>query len=176
MGCLSTVFLANLEVVTAVVLSLLQDYQHRGGILVDDEFTLSILALDWRIRLVFCCTADPLGMKKDLQRLGGGIRRSLDAYLKPSMLVNDPDLVVRRYGSVDADDLFLVNDKRVFGAYIGQYGLIPEKGVPCKSSASIRFPVEAAYDLIGYRRIPPMRVFTGSPRKRRKIWVIRFTP
>ena len=53
-----------------------------------------------------------------------------------------------------ADYLFAINDKRIFGDYVGQWGMVMEKGAPNSAQVTVRRKAGAVYDLVAHRRIP----------------------
>jgi hypothetical protein len=53
-----------------------------------------------------------------------------------------------------ADYLFVINDKREAGDYVGQYGLVLEKGLPNQGNAILRRKTGAVYDLVKHKSVP----------------------
>jgi len=48
----------------------------------------------------------------------------------------------------------VVNDRREFGTYVGQHGLVMENGQPSASSLSLPRPAGVVYDLVAGRLVP----------------------
>ena len=151
---LKVLFVPGLEVVTQPVLEALNNLRSRGVILIGDEFTLPALMLDLRIKSVPRNAADPAGTKKRLQKLGKQLNSALARHLAHGFAASNQDLVLRRRGNDKADYVFVVNDKRTFGSYVGQWGLVQEKGVPNSGRVTVFHPAAAAYDLVKHREIP----------------------
>ena len=65
-----------------------------------------------------------------------------------------PDILVhaRTYGR--ADYVFAVNDRRAAGDYIGQWGLVLEKGQPNAGTVTVRREAGAVYDLVRHCAAP----------------------
>ena len=152
-------FLPGAEVLTDKVLARLQELQRRGVILVGDEFTTPALMVDLRIQSIRRENSRPRETKAALQRLGQSIARALAPHLPAALAASNPDLVVRRRGTDQADYVFVVNDKRTFGDYVGQWKMVMEKGLPNNGSVTVRHPAGAAYDLVGHQpvRLTPVQ-------------------
>lgn len=148
---LKILFIPGLEVVHESLLKKLEGLQSRGVILVGDEFTCPALLPDWRIQSVARRNSDPVGSKQALQRLGQSLKTDLAQIYRPAQAASNPDLIVRRRGSDNADYIFVINDKRTFGDYIGQWGLMMEKGVPNSGRVAVAHAAGAAYDLVRHR-------------------------
>ena len=58
----------------------------------------------------------------------------------------------RCYG--EADYVFVVNDRREFGQYVGQHGIVMENGVPSQAILSIQRPGGFMYDLVDHHAVP----------------------
>ena len=150
---LKVLFVPGLEVVTAPVLKKLNELRSKGIIIIGDEFTTPALMVDFRIRSITRNTLDPAGTKKELQKLGAELAATLNKYAPRSVIASNQDLVVRQRGDDRADYVFVVNDKRTFGNYIGQWGLVQEKGLPNRGTIQINHPAAAAYDTAAHREI-----------------------
>jgi len=142
-----------LEVITEDVLKKLNELRQQGVILIGDEFTTPALMLDHRLKSVNRKTNDPLGSKAELQKLGREIASVLSKHVTVNASASNQDLVVRQRGSNSADYVFVVNDKRTFGDYIGQWKLVPEKGLANSGSVTVNHTAAAAYDLVLHQAI-----------------------
>ena len=151
---LKVLFVPGLEVVTQPVLAALNKLRSRGVILVGDEFTLPALMLDHRIRSVPRDLKAPAETKKKLQKLGKELGNILAGVLPQRFSASNQDLVLRRRGNDKADYVFVVNDKRTFGSYVGQWKLVQEKGLPNSGTVTVHHPAAAAYDLVKHCEIP----------------------
>ena len=151
---LKVLFVPGLEVVTDKLLAALNRLRARGVIIVGDEFTLPALMVDLRIKSVSRNINDPAGTKKALQALGRELAEKLDKYATREAVSSDSDLVVRQRGNSSADYVFVLNDKRTFGSYVGQWGMVQEKGLPLSGTVTVNRKAEAAYDLVAHKMIP----------------------
>ena len=150
---LKVIFVPGMEVVTESVLAKLNQLRRRGIIIIGDEFTTPALMVDYRIQSVTRNTYDPAGTKRELQKLGKMLANLLDKHCPRPVTASNADLVVRQRGNDAADYLFVVNDKRTFGNYVGQWGMVQEKGLPNSGTISLRHPAGAAYDLTAHKAV-----------------------
>ena len=146
-GQLKVLFLPECEVLSAKVFEKLKEFQKQGGILIGDQYLVPGITPDIFVQS-YQKTKDPVKDKKQLQELALDIRAQLQGHFSPYTTADNPDLVtwVRKGGK--ADYLFVINDKRTFGDYYGQYGLVMEKGMPNAGNVSIKRQVAAVYDLV----------------------------
>ena len=151
---LKVLFVPGLEVVTESALAALNKLRLKGVVIVGDEFTTPALMVDYRIKSVTRNSLDPAAAKKDLQKLGAELAVMLDKYAVRNVTASNQDLVVRQRGNDNADYVFVVNDKRTFGDYVGQWGLVQEKGLANSGIITVNHSAAAAYDLVKHQSIP----------------------
>jgi hypothetical protein len=53
----------------------------------------------------------------------------------------------------ETDYVFVVNDRREYGNYVGQHGLVMENGLPSHAVLTVRRPEGIAYDLVDHRQV-----------------------
>ena len=145
---LKVLVLPGMEVVDEVILAKLRELRKKGVILVGDEFTAPAIMVDVRINSIRRDSRDPEGSKKAFQNLGMQIRNAISRSYTPGVSSSSPDLVVRRRGCDKADFVFVVNDKRTFGDYLGPWKRVMEKGVPMAGTVKVNHAAAAAYDLV----------------------------
>ena len=150
---LKVLFVPGMEVVTESVLVKLNQLRQRGVIIIGDEFTTPALMVDLRIKSVVRNTLDPAETKKELQKLGAELSSLLETYAPRPAVASNQDLVVRQRGNDRADYVFVVNDKRTFGDYVGQWKMVQEKGLANAGSVYVKHPAAAAYDLVAHKEI-----------------------
>ena len=141
------ILLPGCEVLSENVLKKLKELQNRGVILIGDEFLLPALMPDYQIASVKR-TADPKESKAKLQKLGREIAAVLKGHYDSPVSATDPDIILRRRGSDLADYLFIANDKRTFGDYLGPWKLVMEKGQPVSGTVTVNHSAQAMYDLV----------------------------
>ncbi len=150
---LKVIVLPGAEVLTKDVLAKLQELQSKGVILVGDEYTAPALMVDFRIHSVPRSSPDPKGSKAAFQKLGNEIAAMLKPYYNIPMHASNNDLVMRRRGTDAADYLFVLNDKRTFGDYVGQWGTVMEKGLPNSGTVTVNHSCAAVYDLVKHQKV-----------------------
>ena len=85
--------------------------------------------------------------------MAANLRNELDPFFTRDFQTSNMDIVgrMRRFG--DTDYLFLINDKRTYGDYVGQYGLVMEKGL--ENSGTAWLPGDGyIYDLVAHKQVP----------------------
>ena len=84
----------------------------------------------------------------------GRIREIVAGFATPYLEADgDHILLHARSAGAAADCLFVVNDKRTYGDYVGPWRLVLEKGVPNRSVAKIRRAAAAVYDLVTHSKV-----------------------
>jgi len=140
------------DVLTQTVAAKINAFQAAGGIVVGDERTCPAVEPD--IVLPVCQrTGRADADKKALQACAAELRTKLDARYHRPVETSNPDVIpyLRRCGQ--ADYVFLVNDHREYGQYVGQHGLVMENGLPATATVAVRRPAGAVYDLVNSRPV-----------------------
>lgn len=145
--------LPHCDVLTEPVFRAVQEFQRKGGILVADEYIVPGVTPDIPIRAI-ARSGDPKKDKEALQNAGSELRRQLARYYQPYSDSSDKDIVTWVRSDKEADYLFAVNDKRTFGDYVGQYGLVMEKGLPNQGNVTVKRSAGAVYDLVNHHAVP----------------------
>ncbi len=127
----------NCPVLTRKVLQTIREFQARGGILVSDESLTPALIPDLVLPR-YNRTRKAREDKAALQEYSRLLQKTLSPYVAMPFETNDLDLVGRMRQAGECRYLFLMNDRRTFGEYLGQYGLVMEKGLPLEGEAWIQ--------------------------------------
>jgi hypothetical protein len=146
--------LAGCEVLPQSTFDTIRKFQERGGIVVGDEFLVPGILPDISVRSFSYDYSRPDRSKEQLQKLGMEIRRQLEPFFTSSASADTQDMILRMRSYGTADYLFAINDRRTFGDYVGQWGKVMEKGLPCRGAVSVPKPVQAAYDLVKHCPVP----------------------
>lgn len=144
--------LAGCEVLQQRVLDKIKEFQGNGGIIVADETPIPEIMPDIIIRS-YKRTGDAMADKLALQKLGQQIRSELEGALALPYTSDNQDMVLYMRSYKDADYLFVINDKRTFGEYIGQWRRVMEKGLPNNGLIIVNNKKTTAYDLVTHREI-----------------------
>ena len=153
-GDLKVLCLFHCDVLTTPVFDAIREFQAKGGIVIADEFLVPGIVPDILVK-AYTRPSEADKAKAELQALGLDLRRQLDPHYTAYTDASNPDLVtrVRTYGK--ADYLFVINDKRTYGDYLGPWKLTMEKGLPNSGTVTVRRGnTKAAYDLVAHRPVP----------------------
>ena len=157
---MKVILLPGVSVLSENVLRKLQELQKRGVVLIGDEYTLPALMPDFRIASVKG-SLNPEETKAQLQKLGREVASRLKSHYISPVSATDQDIILRRRGTDDADYLFIVNDKRTYGDYLGPWKLVMEKGVPAAGTVTVSHPVKTVYDLVKHTPVPFQKTGKG---------------
>ncbi|MBN1346686.1 MAG: LamG domain-containing protein [Phycisphaerae bacterium] len=139
--------MCDCDVITQAMAERIKAFQQKGGLVVADERLASAIKPDILMR-----SYERIGKagqdKAALVERALAFRKQLDARYMRQVDTSDPDVIPyrRRYKGVDY--LFLVNDRREFGQYVGQHGLVMENGLPTSTTVAIRRKAGYVYDLV----------------------------
>jgi hypothetical protein len=148
--------LADCEVLTREVVERIQAFQQAGGIVIGDKRLCPAIKADVMLPM-FNRAKDAAKDKAAVLELAAEIRRQLDGRYQRVVETSSPDVIPHRRRAGDADYLFLVNDAREPGDYVGQYGRVHELGVPTAAEVRIRTDAQAVYDLVEHRALVTRR-------------------
>jgi concanavalin A-like lectin/glucanase superfamily protein len=141
------------DVLTKSMVARIQDWQKKGGKIVADEFLCPALKADFmlpsfkRVKKGDADKAKVLEMAKKVEGFA----------LPQEAMCDNPEIIVRTRKFGDATYVFVVNDKREFGNYVGQHGLVMENGVPSSGVVSLKAEAANVYELTGTQFIVPKR-------------------
>lgn len=154
-------FMPECDVLTTSLVTKITAWQKKGGKIVADEFLCPALKADV-VLPSFKRTKKAAEDKSAVLALAKTLGPQVDSLgLKDRPSCDNPEIVVRTRKYGEALYVFVVNDKREFGTYVGQHGLVMENGLP--SSGRIILPTLDAnvYDLTRGTLLMPQRVDGG---------------
>ncbi|MCK5801451.1 MAG: LamG domain-containing protein [Lentisphaeria bacterium] len=150
--------LVKCPVLTRKVADVILAFQERGGIIVGDENLAPEISPD--VLLSACGRSKkPDRDKAALQRKASELRRELTPFYTPHAETDNPDVLVRLRRHETTDYLFALNDKRTFGDYVGQFGLVMEKGLSTEATLIVNRRKGFVYDLVART---PVRAFAEN--------------
>ncbi|MBO5762025.1 MAG: hypothetical protein J6S53_10850, partial [Lentisphaeria bacterium] len=156
-GNTKVLFMLCCDVLTKTTFEKVRQFQKQGGIVVADRYLLPGIIPDLVLEEVFR-TQDIKVFKKDLDALAARIKKLLAPYVKPYVSSSNKDYRFHTRSHKGNDIVFVINDKRTAGDYVGQYGLVMEKGLPNAGEVVIRRKnTGAVYDLVHHRSVPFQR-------------------
>ncbi len=145
--------MTDCDVITQKMAARIKAFQAGGGLVVGDERLAPAIKADILLP-VYQRTGRADKDKAALQALAAQLRKQLDPRYDRYADASSPDVIpyVRRYG--DTDYVFVVNDRRQYGQYVGHHGLVMENGLPSDAVISIARPGGFVYDLVESRQMP----------------------
>jgi hypothetical protein len=139
------------DVITESVKQVITDFQLRGGIIISDKELTPSIKPDIIIER-FNRTGHAFNDKNHLMKLAEELLASLEKYNYKSYLsTSNMNLITYLRKFNDTDYIFLINDNREYGAYVGQHGLVMENGKPVKGKLFVNRADGYAYDLTSHR-------------------------
>ncbi|MFA6564223.1 MAG: LamG-like jellyroll fold domain-containing protein [Verrucomicrobiia bacterium] len=135
------------DVLTATVAAKAKEFQRKGGIIVGDERLCPAIKADIVIQS-YTRTRKADEDRAALVAKAAGLRKALDKRYRRYSDSSNADVVARCRVFGKSDYLFAINDKREFGAYVGQHGLVMEDGLPSETTLSLARKSGFVYDLI----------------------------
>ncbi len=135
------------DVLTSSVAKKVKEFQQRGGIVIGDDRLCPALKPDIAIE-VYERTRKADADRAALQARAAKLRTALDARYRRYADSANPDVVARCRSVGTSDYLFAVNDRREFGDYVGQHGLVMENGLPSATTLSLTRAGGFVYDLV----------------------------
>ena len=150
------------DVLSASVLAKIQAWQAKGGRILADEHLCPALKADITIPS-FKRVKNAAQDKAALLTLAATLQQQVATVpLTPAVTADPPEVILRTRRTGDATYLFLINDHRTAGNYVGQHGLVLENGLP--SSTTVTLPQETAhiYDLTRHAQVIPERNPAGQ--------------
>jgi hypothetical protein len=127
-------------------------FQRRGGIVVGDQYLAPAITPDVIIPHPGS-VGEPDRQKAALQGLAAQLRRELAPVYAPRLDSSDPDVLVRRRQYRDSEYVFVINDKRTYGKYVGHHRLVMEQGLPHQATISLSRTGGAMYDLLASQAV-----------------------
>lgn len=141
------------DVITQSVLDKIKAFQAGGGILVADVNLTPALKPDILIEN-YKRTGLAAKDKAELLVRANTLRKALAAAKYQSHLsTSNPEVVPYRRKYQDCDYVFLVNDHREAGRYVGHHGRVMENGLPSSATVSLRRKSGFIYDLVKHRPV-----------------------
>lgn len=146
------------DVLTATVAKKVKEFQKQGGLIVGDERLCPAIKADIVIRS-YSRTGKANEDRAALMAKAAELRQALDPRYRRYSDSSNPDVVARCRAYGTTDYLFAVNDRREFGDYVGQHGLVMENGLPAETTLSLARTKGHVYDLVNGE---PVQTLSGD--------------
>lgn len=157
----------NCDVLTKSTVARIQEWQKKGGKIIADETLCPALKADIVLPSFKREKKADADKGKVLE-----LAKTLGTHALPQKAIcNNPEIIVRTRKFGDALYVFVVNDHRENGTYVGQHNLVMENGLPSKGIVGVKSDTANVYDLTGTQFILPKRGDDGTLR-----WPVELGP
>ena len=150
------------DVLTDSVAKRIIAFQQRGGVVVGDDRTAPAVKCDITMS-PFDRTGHAERDKAALQAIAARLRESLTGRYDRYADSSNPDVIPYRRRHGGTDYLFVVNDHREYGRYVGHHGRVMENGLPSQATLSVARDKGHVYDLVGHSEVATRQ--EGGPLK-----------
>lgn len=140
------------DVITESILQAIKDFQKQGGIVIADERVSPAVKPDIRISS-YTRTGNADLDKQELQKKSAELRQALDGKYTRYVDSSHPNVVPYCRRASHADYIFVVNDNREFGDYVGHHGRVMENGLPAEATLSVNRKNGYFYDLVQHQQV-----------------------
>lgn len=164
-GNLKYLYMPQCRFLTPSMIEKIKLFQKRGGKVIGDEQLISAIKPDITVPVIgfraipksdhaedmdtdSATASETRGSKSTVQRYAENLRKDLS--FRQKFDSSSPEIITFARKWRDVDYVFAINDKRDFGDYVGQWGLIMEKGLPFEGEVTYRDAarkVKAVYEL-----------------------------
>ncbi|MCX7047226.1 MAG: hypothetical protein NTX50_17275 [Candidatus Sumerlaeota bacterium] len=141
------------DVLAQSVCDRVKKFQATGGIVIGDERLAPAIKPDVLVQS-FARTGRADQDKAVLMKMAGELSRKLDGRYTRYADSSNPEIIPYCRRSASTDYVFVVNDRREYGQYVGQHGIVMENGCPQKSEIRVRRAGGFVYDLVEHAAIP----------------------
>lgn len=140
------------DVLRESVVKRIREFQKSGGVIVGDERTCPAVKPDIFLP-VYERTGRADADKTALQKLARDLRTQLDPRYQRRVDTSSDEIIpyLRRHKKTDY--VFLVNDRREYGDYVGHHGLVMENGLAEPTGVALARSGGYVYDLVKHRGI-----------------------
>jgi len=131
----------------------IREFQQRGGLVIGDENLCPAIKPDIVLPL-YKRTGRADADKAALLERAAGLRRQLDGRYRRAVDTSNPEVIPCLRAAGASDYVFLVNDRREYGQYVGRHGIVMENGLPSKATLRLARAGGHVYDLVRSRALP----------------------
>ena len=140
--------MSSCGVLTQPVYDKIKAFQEGGGIIIGDEMLVPGIEPDIRIPSINASQRDGKAFKAATLPTATKLREALKGKYSFFVQSENPEVVLHTRERNGVQYIFAVNDKKEFGDYVGQYGLVMENGLPANTTIAVRRTHVRILDLI----------------------------
>ncbi|MFM2177559.1 MAG: hypothetical protein RL015_1657 [Verrucomicrobiota bacterium] len=145
------------DVLTEGMVKRILEWQKRGGKIIADEFLCPALKADV-VLPSFKRVKNNAQDKATVLALAAGIPDQMkNLGWQPRLTCDNPEIILRTRRFGETLYVFVVNDHREPGSYVGQHGLVMENGLPSSGTVTLHQDNGNLYDLTRSSLIVPKR-------------------
>ncbi len=148
--------LSDCDVLTKSVVKKILAFQKRGGIVIADQNLTPAIKADIPLPK-FVRTKRTKEDQATILKHAAKLRSDLKGRYKWYARSSTPEIVTRTRSTGKSDYVFVVNDRREFGTYVGQHGLVMEDGLPSEGTLTVQSNRGHVYDLLTNREVQASR-------------------
>ncbi len=141
------------DVLTRTVVDRVKAFQADGGLVIGDERLCPAIKPDV-VLPVFQRTGRNAEDKAAMQKIAADLRKQLDGRYARYVDTSSPEVIPYRRAFKHTDYVFVVNDRREYGDYVGQHAIVMENGLPSDATVTVRRKPGVVYDVLAHREVP----------------------
>lgn len=146
--------LADCDVLPRSVADRILAFQKRGGIVIGDPNLAPAIRPDITIPR-FTRARKAAVDKQTLLTNAAQLRKDLAGRYQWPVVCDNPEIVPRLRQAGTSRYVFVVNDQREAGTYVGQHGMVQDQGLPSRGTVTLRNTKGFVYDLTARQQIHP---------------------
>lgn len=139
--------LPDCDVLSRTVVDKIIAFQKAGGIVISDDRLCPAIKADITLA-AYTRVNKAAEDKQKLLDLASELRSALDTRYTRPLESSDPEVISVRRSAGESDYLFAINDHREAGDYVGQHGLVLERGLPARTVLRLQRQAGTVYDLV----------------------------
>ncbi len=150
------------EVLTEGVVSVIQKWQEQGGIVIADDALCPALKADISLERF-----DHVAVAEDRRAKLLGLAEDLGTHLRsrgwfPMVSCDNPEVMIRTRRFEETLYVFVWNDRRIAGNYVGEQGVVAERGLHSTAKVFVHRQDGSVYDLTTSKLLFPKRESDGQ--------------
>jgi hypothetical protein len=161
--------LVDCDVLPQSVATKIVAFQKRGGIVIGDPNLAPAIKPDIVLPR-FARAKKAAEDEATILANAAALRTALDKKYSRYVEGSNPEILSRVRSAGEGDYVFVMNDKRTFGTYVGQHGLVMEEGLPSDGQVRIDRADVHVYDLVNERKVAAVE------KKGRTRWPVALGP
>jgi hypothetical protein len=144
--------LADCDVLPASIVARIQAFQKQGGLVIGDPNLAPAITPDLVIPK-FTRAKKAAADQATILANAATLRKALDARYQPLVETTNSEIVPHVRAAGSSDYVFVINDRREAGPYVGQHGLVLDVGLPSVGIFRLGRAQAHVYDLTARRAV-----------------------